>query len=161
MIEQLAQRIVRELRVTTPPITVDCIANHLDCTVDYYPFKEISGLCHPQNKWIAVKKDLPRVIRRFTAVHELSHIILGHQKGLFMFSATHFKEDKEASRLAAALLVPKSLLLKELETYTPEDESGVADLAEKFDVSYTVMNRRIIEVCQKLDTVTSARRMFG
>ena len=146
MIEQLAQRIVGELRVTTPPITVDCIANHLDCTVDYYPFKEISGLCHPQNKWIAVKQDLPRIIRRFTAIHEFSHIILGHRKGLFMLTTAYTKEDREASRLAAALLVPKSMLLKELEIHTPEDESDVSDLAEMFDVSFTVMNKRLEEV---------------
>lgn len=97
------------------------------------------------------RRDLP-VRQRFTAAHELGHILLGHDTSLNINEGAKilFRNQKavsdwrevEANFFAASLLVPEELLERELkDPFLSVD--GMESLVKRFDVSSTVMALRL------------------
>lgn len=99
------------------------------------------------------EKNIPR--RRFTIAHELGHFELHREKSdlfvdkQFIYrsqnsgdTAAKKEMEHEANMFASAILMPTSLLRKEIEKYDISEE-GIEQLAERFQVSITAMSIRI------------------
>jgi len=164
MIEHIAEKIIKELNIKEPPIEISEIANRFNYTIDYQSFKELDGYCCPEDKHIIVNKNLPLARCRFTAMHEASHIVLDHHKATYSnedgFYMDNPKENKEASRLAAAVLMPKDMLLKELSRLHKEDyQTSLKKLAGKFNVSLRAMEKRLEDII-KNKKITQYKQKF-
>lgn len=87
----------------------------------------------------------PKVRQRFTIAHELGHHALGHPAS-YRDPAAHFSSttfdpsETAANRFAAALLMPKDILLFKIGQMS---NPGIVDLADAFGVSQVAMHYRL------------------
>lgn len=87
----------------------------------------------------------PKVRQRFTIAHELGHHALGHPAS-YRDPAAHFSSttfdpsEAAANRFAAALLMPKDILLFKIGEMT---NPTLSDLANDFGVSQAAMHYRL------------------
>ena len=98
---------------------------------------------YPDGKYvIAFDASLARTRARFTVAHELAHWYLhrGRHWG-FMLSNHDSREEREANRLAAAILMPAYAV-----TYWWQAGEGFTALAARFDVSLEAMHWRLVEL---------------
>lgn len=100
--------------------------------------------------------------QRFTVAHELGHYVMHGKtkKELFVdkdyivkfrsnkkYSLTEIKQEKEANAFAAALLMPKELVFKELYREQGLTENELIEfLAKRFEVSVPAMTYRISDL---------------
>lgn len=105
------------------------------------------------------------VRQRFTIAHELGHLFL-HNNGVLdgvyvdrsaeytiefrneVSSSGEVRKEREANAFAAALLMPKSLLLEEIEQHhlNLADDDSLIVLAKKFNVSVSAMAYRLLNL---------------
>jgi Zn-dependent peptidase ImmA (M78 family)/transcriptional regulator with XRE-family HTH domain len=118
---------------------------------------------HPTG--VLVNSDQPFERQRFSAAHELGHLLLGHEpmSGSFLsFLGRRFEpEELDADAFAGELLIPTHLLTEKVGDFAgrPIDES-VYLLARTFAVSFQAMTLRLAKLGalrpdqqRKLDTV--------
>ena len=157
------QKLLDRNSIAIPPIPVEQIVKSLGINLRFSPLdNELSGM-------IYIKDEMPIVgvnalhhpnRRRFTVAHECGHFVLHknqitqeiHVDKIFpmlmrdSISAAGIKEiEIEANFFAAELLMPKTLLIKELgnESFDIDEEEVVGTLAEKFEVSQSAMRFRL------------------
>lgn len=144
-----AMKIIRKHQ-SKPPIQLVPIANELDLKVYRVPSfsNELSGMIKKEEDGsfaIYVNGNHPEVRRRFTIAHEIAHFVLHRDKigdGLtddaMYRSGLSSKDETEANRLAADILMPWNLL-------ADDEISGlsVGDLARKYGVSKASMAIRL------------------
>lgn len=106
-------------------------------------------------KVVAVDKSQSPVRQRFTAAHELGHLQLHQDSSLNISNGVLFRDSRsstgedwmevEANYFAACLLMPEKLLRLEIGKLKGKfvDESDVAALANKFNVSVIAMSIRL------------------
>ena len=162
-ISALAQKLLLDNRVTTPPVPVERIAKLLDVQLRYSPLdEELSGM-------IYVKEGTPIIginvlhhpnRQRFTIAHECGHLLLHKQHltkkihvdktfPMLMRDSTSTmgieKMEIEANLFAAELLMPESLMMKTMgnKSFDIDDENSVISLARIFTVSPAAMHFRI------------------
>jgi Zn-dependent peptidase ImmA (M78 family) len=104
-----------------------------------------------------------RVRQRFTIAHEIAHFLLHAKRAgkpqLFIDGYMSFRRDAtsstgaerdevEANQLGAALLMPRSLIKKELlsNDLNLDDEESIAFLAKRFQVSTAAMSNRLLNL---------------
>jgi len=122
--ESEATRIIQKNRITSPPISLEEIAEGegLNIAIAEFEEKEISGFIDFEKKLIIVNKYDSTTRQRFTIAHELGHWIL-HQKELqnnrdivVLYRRSIDDEtnplEQEANCFAANLLVPIFFLQK-------------------------------------------------
>lgn len=96
---------------------------------------------------IFVDRDEPAVRQRFTAAHELGHFALhkdsvgdrNEDNYLLRSEGMSNRQEVEANRFAADLLMPMDLIHKKMK----EGVTSVKDLARAFNVSPTAMSIRL------------------
>jgi Zn-dependent peptidase ImmA (M78 family) len=158
-------------KITEPPIDVELIARRLKVPIYAKPLpKDISGFLHRDgaNAIIAVNSKHVRSRRRFTIAHELGHLILDHKPDQVhvdkMFSI-RFRanalnadpEETQANFFAAALLMPESMLRRDLEAF---DHDGMLNdgvltlLVERYSVSMQALIIRLNTLGHTLDLPT-------
>jgi Zn-dependent peptidase ImmA (M78 family) len=161
IIENQTLEILNELGISKLPIPIKQIAKERGIQIKPYKFDDdVSGLLLLQNGNAIIGYDpLESSVRqRFTIAHEFGHFIL-HSKvsGLFVdkIFKVHFrdsesstgenKKEKEANAFAAAILMPRNLLVNEINKsdYDLADDSFLKELAKKFNVSTQAMSFRI------------------
>jgi len=163
-IETRASEILSEMKIRLAPINVEKIAKKLGLTVMEFDLgSNVSGVLYIQNGKGTIgfnPKESP-VRRRFTIAHEIGHFVL-HKLNNDMFvdtkefklfrnensSTGENKMEMEANAFAAALLMPKDLLISEIKNhkfdFTEEGENDpISNLSKKFEVSVTAMTYRI------------------
>ncbi len=173
-----AQRAVREARevlskaaVKRAPVDIYRIAEQYADIIEESMPDDISGMLipledpHREKKWaIIVNKTHSEVRRRFTAAHELGHLLLHDYRT--PHADTGFKirfranreydasvaEEVEANQFAAEVLMPSHLLMKrtsELDIeYVDADKSherAIDALAREFKVSKQALQIRLTE----------------
>lgn len=164
-LETRAGRLLDDLGIKGIPVPVDRIAKSLGAQIRFSPLdEELSGL-------ICIKDGVPIIgvntlhhpnRQRFTIAHEIGHLQLHRDH---ITSAVHvdkgfpdsvLKRDAasatgtewleiEANFFAAALLMPRHILIQHLMT-SPidiDDEGPLEELAKKFHVSKTTLHYRI------------------
>jgi len=146
-----ARRIINDLKIKEPPVSVNQIAKHLKLEVweyDKLPDK-ISALLIYEKKRIIINPNHAVTRKRFSIAHEIGHFALGHTHDIpeqddsdmdFIISSHLRKQysgeqESEASEFAAELLMPFEML----KIYYPAKKDRPSDLAELFNVSEEAM----------------------
>ena len=159
-IEIAAENVLEKNNVRAAPVPVEDIARKESILIGQADGKNISGVLL-RKQWvayIALNSKEPPLRQRFTLAHEMGHYFLHPGKNTFVeFRDNKDKEREEvvrspkeieANKFAAALLMPRKLVLKDLASFS---ESGVsanqlALLANKYQVSEKAMSYRLINL---------------
>lgn len=172
-IENKAQLILNSLKLHTAPIPVEDVAKRSGVSLIALDLGEdVSGVLHMKSDAanIGYNPNESKLRQRFTIAHELGHYFLHREDDkiyvdnenyyqTIMFRTTKqlnlsnadYQREREANSFAAALLMPQTLLLKELKKYNGfdlSDNSMITELAKKFDVSIQAMSFRIINLAE-------------
>jgi len=167
-IEEVANRVLQTCKVSVAPINILKVAQTLGAKVAFQPFgEELSGTLVRKDSQviIGVNSRHPNTRQRFTIAHEIGHWQLGHKGDLFLDKTLRGrtvtvkkrdaraaegtdKEEIEANAFAAAILMPKELLISALEKRLragggDEIDRLIAELASEFDVSTQAMEHRL------------------
>lgn len=153
-IESNVQKLLATVDLDKPPIDLVKIARSLGVPIrrEVLP-KEVSGFLYRQDgeSLIVVNSKQPPKRQRFTIAHEIGHLMLDHKRDeihvdkafLIKFRSDHPSsaddlEEIQANAFAAALLMPKSMLQRDLKRYhngESMDDGALMALAERYDVS--------------------------
>lgn len=163
-IETLASSILSELNITSAPVDIKEIAKQKGITIKPYDLGEsVSGMLFIKNGEgiISYNPSESMVRQRFTMAHELGHFLL-HKKTQDVFVdkqfQVHFRNENsstgqdnqelEANAFAAAILMPKELLMEEIKKHHFDlgDESAMKELAKLFSVSLQAMTFRMVNL---------------
>jgi len=159
-IETLVRKLLKDHKVNRPPVPVETLATRLGAKVRYSPFDgDISGMVYrDEDRIIIGVNSLHHTNRqRFTIAHEIGHMLL--HKGIEvhvdrayrvnlrndMSSSAVDREEIEANRFAAKLLMPEHMLIADLkgQEIDFEDERRLERLARRYSVSIQAFTFRL------------------
>ena len=157
--ERRAQRLLREHRVTAPPVDIAGIATALGISVNYERLDgDVSGVLLLENgvARVAINDAHHRHRQRFTLAHEIGHVLL-HARGDRVFvdrrffrnewsSSGELREEIEANAFAASLLMPRAFLEQCVEADGSITDVDVFRLATRFEVSEQAMTLRLVKL---------------
>ncbi|MBO9378075.1 ImmA/IrrE family metallo-endopeptidase [Sphingomonas histidinilytica] len=121
-----------------------------------------------KNQGIILTKDgLPRKRKRYTIGHELGHFLIpshGYQRqcskqDLEESSRTdaYKRQEAEANRFSAGLLMPKPLFTKDIDSLGGIDASHIRQLSDLYDVSMEAVANRYVELSPETCAVIFSR----
>jgi|SRR5665647_967015 len=161
-IEDLTAQILAKFDTNELPVPIRKIAEQSGIKIHSYDLGEnISGVLVIKNDQgtIGINPTEQSVRQRFTIAHELGHYVLHRNSNESIFIDKEYKvlfrdqrsstgEDKreqEANAFAASILMPKKLLIEQIQTHFLDltDENAVKRLAKMFNVSVIAMTIRI------------------
>lgn len=158
----IAAKQVLELADTRrPPVRLHTVADALDVPVyDWWFPDEISGVFFSEDSVVAVgvNEQHPYVRQRFTTAHEFGHAVFESERDLFVdFAGTdataiednggsNSSSERKANRFAAALLMPRDWIERDVSTYGPD----LTLLAKRYEVSeqalwFRLLNLKLVE----------------
>lgn len=103
--------------------------------VDNLPVDGVTFLSPSGVYLIVVNGSSSYVRQRYTLAHEIAHLILNHKMGFFSFNT---KQERQANRLAAEILMPEENFIQEV-----NKGRTVAELCRIFQVSKQAVIVRI------------------
>lgn len=128
------------------PVDVFALIRDLGISLHFERNASYAGACEviDDEAHIWVRANDPMVRKRFTAGHELGHILQhdGRQFRDYIFSAGNNRYEHEANRFAAELLMPAW----QVRLVAQQTKGDVADMARFFNVSEAAMGIRFAEV---------------
>lgn len=141
---KLAQKLLKDVGVSMPPVSLQKVIEHLKNTnnlevVKISTSEHLSGLiavCEEldqQYATIGYNQNDPWYRRRFTIAHEIGHMLFGHTCN----GGLH--NEREANLFAGELLVPKPMLKVEF-SKTPD----IDKLSRLFRVSKEALLRKVM-----------------
>lgn len=159
-IKRLAEELLAKFKIDRAPVPVEKIAKGLGATVQYDAFDgNVSAMLFrdEERTIIGVNSTHPRVRQRFSIAHEIGHLKL-HKGKMYVDARVNFRdstsglaidqEEIEANAFAAEILMPRTLLIAELNkllrTFDQSDDTEIrTKLAAVFDVSTVAMDYRL------------------
>ena len=159
-----AVQVLKEAKCLLAPVDIEKVAAYLGARVLYGPYEgdALAGMLirQPNAITIAVNSSHHKNRQRFTIAHECSHLLLHKDSNYFIdkgfsifrrdaLSATASDQKEiEANQLAAELLMPAVLLMREVRQIDLdlEDDEQIKQLAKKYAVSAQAMAYRIANV---------------
>jgi Zn-dependent peptidase ImmA (M78 family) len=159
-IEEKAEKVLQDAACFSAPVDVSMCALSLKIKLNGVDLNdEVSGLFVIKDKMAHVGYNKSHHVhrQRFTIAHEIGHFLL-HSRDTFLFvdkeekilyrdresSSGEYQKEREANAFAAALLMPKKLLLQHIFDFdNSKGESLQKYLSEKFNVSETAMTIRL------------------
>jgi len=164
-LENKAEIMLRETDTYRVPVPIHIVAQHLNLTLEALPLGKISGMLIVRGDRGAIGYNSmhARVRQRFTISHEIAHFALHAQPNekprLFIdehvmsrlgkvASAKVERQEAEAYRLGSALLMPKSLVQKEIKNrdLDLDDDEAIKFLAKQFWVSPVAIANRLLRL---------------
>jgi Zn-dependent peptidase ImmA (M78 family) len=162
-VDQHAEKILRETETYKVPVPIEVVAQRLNLKTEPAALGDnVSGMLVVEDDRGAIgyNSSHARVRQRFTVAHEIAHFILHLKKNrrsqLFIDPFVIFrrddnsatgndKEEVQANQFGAALLMPASLVRKEIRKHglDLDDEDALAFLAKRFRVSTAAMTYRL------------------
>jgi len=167
-IEKKADDLLKEFEIIKAPVPIEKIALWLDLEVIPADLGEgVSGVLFIRDgkATIGVNESEHRIRRRFTVAHELGHYILHKMRNelfidkqmtlgsqmLFRDSESSLgekRQEREANAFAAAILMPRFMLQREIKDVLEEgqidsEEELIKSLSKKFDVSQISLTYRM------------------
>lgn len=154
-------KLLDKYKIDSPPIDVLAILQSEGIGTFYEELDDDwSGFCvnNQQGSKVVINKKHHSNRQRFTAAHELGHLILhcGHDNEEHVFvdktvaynrnkasSSGEIKKEIEANQFAAELLMPKDFIINELEDTDSLSSKDIANLATKYSVSERAMSIRV------------------
>lgn len=167
-IEEEAHKLLSLHNLIEMPVPVDEVAKRMGIQLLAFDLgNDVSGVLHvkPDSASIGYNPNESKVRQRFTVAHEIGHYVLHKKSGnVFIDNDAYFiqvnfrsansidyKQEREANAFAAALLMPQSLILREIKNYKGfdlSDNSSIVELAKKFEVSIPAMSFRILNLAE-------------
>jgi Zn-dependent peptidase ImmA (M78 family) len=160
--EMDAARLIEQAGVTRPPVPVERIAQFLGAQIAYEAFDgDVSGMLYrdANRTLIGVNSSHAPTRQRFTLAHEIAHLRLHKGQPVFIDrlvrvnwrDGTSDQEEAQANAFAAELLMPRQLMLQEIERQIKRSrqiapEQLISSLAETFRVSQEAMRYRLINL---------------
>lgn len=160
-IEQRAHDLLLQHGLASAPVDVDALARKLGADVVYGELEgNVSGfLIKDKGRFtIAVNSEHHPNRRRFTLAHECAHLVLHATGGdrIWVDKPAYFRDDRsgsgvyreeiQANQFAAALLMPKSLVLAALSDDHEISDLDILELANRFEVSEAAMRHRLVNL---------------
>lgn len=161
-IEKKAWEVLEKADMLKLPIAIKTLIKSLGIKLTPYDLGEdVSGVLviDNENCKIGYNSTESHVRQRFTLAHELGHFILhkSKQQEVFVDNVTYmfrknnsrtkdYKIEMEANQFAAALLMPKKLIereIKALDDIIISDHDLILELSKKFKVSQIAMTYRL------------------
>lgn len=151
---ETAEKLLRRLRISEPPIYPEIIAQKLNVPVFEWNLPdEISGLFVRNDELvcIGVNQSHAQVRQRFTVAHELGHFVFSNEEELFVDFVDNGSEirskdqnaEKRANYFAAGLLMPRSWLKRDFDQYGSD---ALATLSRRYQVSEQAMWFRLLNL---------------
>lgn len=160
-LENKAEIMLRETDTYRVPVPIHIVAQHLNLTLEALPLGNVSGMLIVRGDRGAIGYNTThaRVRQRFTISHEIAHFALHAQPNekprLFidehvmsrlgkLSSAKVERQEAEAYRLGSALLMPRSLIQKEIKSrdLDLDDDEAIKIVAKQFWVSPVAIANR-------------------
>lgn len=157
-----ARDLLARFGIDEPPVGPQLLAEKLGVLVVYQEMKDdVSGMLlrREEQKVIGVNESHAPVRQRFTVAHELGHLLLHRGRPLILDTQTRVnlrnaisstatdREEIEANRFAAALLAPESMVRRAVRSMQFHTAEGLVEqLAERFGMSQTAMNYRLMNL---------------
>lgn len=146
-IEALANKALKSINCTEPPVPVEEVSEKLGLRVVLFKFPDsISGVLRKPKQAIGVNENHHPIRRRFTIAHELGHFVLHHGNEEDMidgqFNNSNNSNEREANAFASFLLMPKEWVL----SHYKKIGLDAKELAKKFNVSEQAMTIRLLEL---------------
>ena len=159
-IESRTKRLLISVRAVGLPVSITHVAKHLGIEVEHADLGEgCSGVLvrRPDGTVIGVNRRDSQNRQRFTIAHEIGHFLL-HEEQTYVDAGFSMnfrdlesgsgtkREEIEANRFAAALLMPEALVKKEFSARQFDlagDDGELKLLAGKFGVSAQAMAIRL------------------
>lgn len=157
-IEQKVEEILADQKIRSAPIPVEEVAQKYDIAIGTTASDKFSGVLLRKDdgtSYIAVNDKESPARQRFTIAHELGHYFLHKNTQTFIDfrgndeNVIHNPKERQANQFAAALLMPKKILQKDIEGIAKEDgitEELIGFLAGKYKVSKDAMSYRLINL---------------
>jgi Zn-dependent peptidase ImmA (M78 family) len=155
-IEAQAEKILKTLNIRSLPIPVEEIASKYQIKISRAPNNDFSGMLirKDDRALIGINDKESPVRQRFTIAHELGHFFLHSNKDTFIDYRDNKKDvmrtprEKQANMFAAALLMPRYLLLQDFRSLAKEgfSEDELYTLAKRYDVSEEAMRFRLMNL---------------
>lgn len=141
--------------INEPPVNLDKICEGLSFKIAYTELPEsVSAAIKVVNdkKAIIVNSKHSKTRQRFSIAHELGHYLSGHEsfdneKRVFIdadrkYLNDQFRQEEEANEFAAELLMPESLLRKDVTS----NEYTLNQLAQRYQVSEQAMTIQLVNL---------------
>lgn len=164
-LESKAEKTLHETDAYRVPIPIHIVAQRLNLTLEALPLGKISGMLIVRGDGGAIGYNSAhaRVRQRFTISHEIAHFALHSSRNekpkLFIdeqimsrlgkvASGTSERQEADAYRLGSALLMPKSLVQKEIKNrdLDLDDDEAINFLAKQFWVSPVAIANRLLSL---------------
>lgn len=161
-LENKAEKTLLETDTYRVPIPIHIVAQNLNLTLEALPLGKVSGMLivSGERGAIGYNSAHPRVRQRFTISHEIAHFALHASRNANpkliidehimsrlgkVASGTSERQEAEAYRLGSALLMPGSLVQKEITNrdLDLDDDEAINFLAKQFWVSPVAMANRL------------------
>ena len=166
--ETLALELLERYEITNPPIPIEKIAKKIGLNIVTFKFEDdIAGalIIEKETGTIGINPTNTIERRRFTIAHELGHYLM-HKIGNEFFVDKDFlvkwrnastskyndiekTQEIEANAFAAAILMPKNLIIAEIEKSTMKNLGEgelITELANRFKVSTIAMSYRLTNI---------------
>lgn len=159
-IEERAEKLLNELNIYRIPVDVFTCADLLGIDTKAAELEpDISGVFIKKENVPYIRYNsqdkLPR--QRFTVAHEIGHYLLHSESNSLFIDKTakvmyrntqsstgELLKEREANSFAAALLMPRNLILMAIDNLTDDEQDDfVQSLARKFKVSESAMGVRL------------------
>lgn len=168
--ELVARKVLRELGIKHGPVKLKPLTQKLGIDLVFEDLnEELSGVLikEDQKVLIAVNSNHPTTRQHFTIAHEIGHLMLAHSGEIFVdqtlrqravvvrrdgrSSEGTDKDEVEANRFAAELLMPRDFVEEEVrkrlaQKPTPSQEALINGLAKFFEVSSQAMEYRLVNL---------------
>ena len=162
-IRREVQALLDKANVNASPVPVEAIATMLGARIVKSDFNnEVSGILIRKDGdiVIGVAKEQSKTRQRFTIAHEIGHLILHEGEDVHVdkdfrvklrsqvSSAAIDVDEIEANAFAAALLMPETLLMKDIKKLAIDfdDASQIDNLAKRYNVSGQAMTFRLLNL---------------
>ena len=161
--DEEARRILEKYQISQPPVPIEDIAMAEGALIvrQHSNGPESGFALREGERWIiGVNTQTSRRRQRFSVAHELGHLLL--HEGTLIVSSVRIdlrdgisslgtdKQEVEANRFAAELLMPRKIVQSAASTRIREGLPGrdelIAELAREFDVSNEAMGYRLINL---------------
>jgi Zn-dependent peptidase ImmA (M78 family) len=163
-VEEAAEELLRESGVEAAPVPVEDIARSLGTQLVFDSFdSDLSGILYRGKGAVIIGVNSTHSAKRqrFTIAHELGHLRLHEKQVMFVDKAVRVdrrditasagvdEREIDANGFGAALLMPRKMLISEIESLTDSPQSSldaeslIELLAERFDVSQQAMKYRL------------------
>ncbi|MEE9431463.1 MAG: ImmA/IrrE family metallo-endopeptidase [Melioribacteraceae bacterium] len=158
-IKLLAEKILVKNNIKSLPISLKKIAKNEKITLaSIHADDKTSGFLYKKNEKIIIGYNSEHHPNRqnFTIAHELGHYFLQHfgdffiDKGTILFrdertNNQNYKQEREANKFAAELLLPEDLLLSYIkrEKIVFDDRKEINEMADDFGVSTQALTIRL------------------